>query len=494
MKITKNRWKNNKQAMEYLIKISNYFGNLPLAITLAGNDLDYSEMHPKDYYEDLELFGIDLKYIYNDDERIKSEKTNIKLLLDRAFGLSEDIKTIHLSYNAKNLLGLIGCLNSSFLPVEFFNVIGMTKQDCLKAILELYNYGLIGFYNKREILYPKHALIYNYARDNAHKLLTEISMLYNILTLICYYFVQVYAGKELFDNSNNLYVTLELHLYHALKMAIKLTKEFSEDFQNTISIGCLILARSGLYDEFIEIKKMLEDINSFDFKRFEFVSAYSDYLIGVNDYANLIKLNEEICNYRKDKFGSMSYDYLISYISLGYYYQLNKDFEKAFTIAKECYEILLTQKDLEGYDDYLLVINTNIAEASIGLGKYEDAETLLMSCLKDNRLNNITSDSTLDAELVLAKAFFKNSKMQEGLALLEDCYNKRVKGFTLRDTRTLETLNEIGELFMEIGDFEVPQKIYPDLIYETIRIFGNDHIITKKYINNFQLCQSKCTP
>ena len=487
MKITKKRWKNDKLAIEYLKSISNYFGNLPLAITLVGNDLDFSGIHPKEYHENLEIYGTDYRYIKDES----SEKRNIKLLMDRAFGLCSDNKNMHLSDNAKDLLGLIGCLNNSLSLKVFFDIIWEDKQESLKAILELYNYGIIEFDKKLEFIYPKHALIYNYARENVQKLLSDINILYRILSGIEYYFLQVYEGKEVFAYNNDLYAFLELHLYKSLKKVIKLTDEFTENIQKIISVGCLILTRSGLFDEFIEINKMIKGINHFNSYLFEYTNANSEYLIGIKDYANLISFNEEVCAYSKNKFGANSYDYLLHYISLGYYYQLNKNYEKALSIEKECYEILLSLNDI-GNNDSSLIINTNIAEALIGLGKYNEAETILKSSVDNSILNNMINDYILDAELVLAKAFFKNNKLQEGLDILNDCYKKRVKMFTLRDTRTLETLNEIGELFIEKGEYELSQKIYPDLVNISIRIFGKEHIITKRYLSNLQLCENKC--
>lgn len=492
MKTTNNQWKKNKKAIEYLKLISAFFGHLPLAIQLAGIDLDYSKIHPKAYYENLKIYGVDLQLVYNDDERMKSEKTNIKLLLDRATGLSQDSKSINLSSNAKRMLGLIGCLNNSYSHLIFFNSKEGKDLEKSKALLELNNYGLIEYNETTEIINPKHALIYKYAKNNAKALMNDTenySELHNIIDFLVSLFLGAYQGAEFL--SEELYENFELHLYNAVKSLITLTDDYSESIQDDISQACFILTRAGLYNEFVEINEIIKNNSKFNTRDINYVSAFSSYLHDMNDFDYLIKINLESCIYYKNRLGEKSYEYIVACSNLGYHYIMCRDYQTALSVLKKCYTESLVYKESDK-KGLIPVINTNIAEAFMGLKEYDKAEELLIKCFNELMfVEGEKNDITLDTQLSLVKALICNNKIQDGIDLLSDCYQKRVKTFTLRDTKTLTILNEIGELLLDKELYQFAKQIYQFLVLKAISIHGQEHVITKRYIKNMQVCEGK---
>lgn len=176
--------------------------------------------------------------------------------------------------------------------------------------------------------------------------------------------------------------------------------------------------------------------------------------------------------------------------SLATLYANDGQYDEAFALNQDCYEVRLKTLG-EHHPDTLNSLNS-LAASYLHLGNYEKALELnkkcYESCLKAYGENH---PDTLDSLNNMASNYYELGNYEKAIELNQKCYEARCKMLGENNPSTLITLDNLAISYSDFGNFEKAIELDRACYEARLKTLGEHHPDTIRSLNNLAFCYSK---
>jgi tetratricopeptide (TPR) repeat protein len=148
-------------------------------------------------------------------------------------------------------------------------------------------------------------------------------------------------------------------------------------------------------------------------------------------------------------------------------------------------EFDVRKKDFGELDPRTLMAMHNLGVIYEHVGKYEEAEMLIMQCHQKRQA--ILGDNhahTLDSLNALANLYLTQRKYEAAEPLLISCLELRRQSLGESNRQTLQSINNLAVLYNYLFQWEKAEPLYIDCFEKSKAVFGEVHTDTLLYENN----------
>lgn len=460
---------------------------------------------PFDFYKILKEKGLD-NTIDDKQPILFKQEHNMEMLLKMNFGLVITDQEDFISPKTKKALGFLGFLADDAFPYDFEH--DLFDENVIKEISDigLFIIGtkeIIETKDKINLIQPQHSLVNKVLFENRHAFLEkDYSRIFHFLGNIAYYSFESIENysNDMFNTAILAYYWIKNHLFYCVNNLISFNDiqldDGTEHHINIVIISRILymLSTYGMYNEVLNLIEKLEGRKipiSIPILKQLYAARYSCY-DGLKDYEKCIELMTNILLIIKEPISVLMYssNMVEAYIYSKRFMEASEKIQQVKEYRdkiknKYCQEVSFLEQCLEIRSLEQLIL-WNLDDCNFTT--FVENQSKLVKDLLEKYKYQIDDFIVIKALLLLIFAYYKinDNRAKPLFDVLEQSLERweNSPGYYF-------VFDKIGDFFSGEKQFDKAVTAYNHAFIRSVKIFGNEHIITnqlrQKVITSFEL-------